>query len=457
MRYLMPLESLLHEWQTRSGWRPGPLLMAGAALGLAFVFLLAIRLLFPNYSSFVLKNVRRNLLRTSLASGAIVVLTLVVTCVWSILVELDAMLAEKTADIKAIVTEKWQLPSQMPYSYAQLLERGAPSDQGDIEIGERDSMTWSFYGGSLDPAKMTFESIVFFFVMDPRKLPTMMDDLEHIDMSYVEAMTKKPEACILGKDRMKLLNKRIGDRITVTPFGAYKDLPLEFEIVGTFPDLPRYNQGGVMNRDYLQNAMDAYAAKEKKKHPAAEKTLNLVWLRVPDTKSFSKLTNQVMSSPNFSTPAVKCETASSGSSAFFESYKDLLTAVKWVMVPALLVVMTMVMSMAISMSVRERRKEMAVLKVLGYTPGRILAFVLGEGVLVGSLSGLISAAVAYAAINGTLGGIPLPLAWVAIWPILPDAFWWGIAFGAITALLGSVIPALGARRIRVSEVFAKVA
>jgi putative ABC transport system permease protein len=459
MEKLMPLERFLHEWQRTHGTQLKPFMIVGIVLAVAFLFVIALRLSFPTYTSFIFKNVRRNMLRTTLASLAIVVLTLIVTAVWSILVPMDAMLVEKTADIKAIVTEKWQVPSQMPYSYASTLERGDPdpSDPAAVRIKEEDSMTWSFYAGTTDPAKITFESVAFFFVMDPRKLSTMMDELENINPDYVKAMTETPEGVILGKDKLKSLQKQIGDRIRVTAFGGYKDLDLDLTIVGTFPDLPRYNQAGVMNRDYLQRSLDAYERKNGKKHPAADKNLNLVWLRVPDTSSFSKLTNQVMSSPNYTSPAVKCETASSGSSTFFESYRDLLRAVKWILVPALLIVMAMVMAMAISISVRERRTEMAVLKVLGFTPGRILLIVLGEALLVGGLSGLVSAALAYGLINGTIGGIPLPLAWIGIWPILADAFWWGILFGAATSFIGSILPALNARRIKVSEVFAKVA
>src|SRR5262249_34497802 len=164
-------------------------------------------------------------------------------------------LTESTGDIKAIVSERWQVPSQMPYSYATSLERGAPSDANDITIKDEDSMTWSFYFGTTDPAKMSFENWVWFFVMDPRKVPTMMDGLEHVDPAYIEAMTKKPEGAIIGKDRLKALKKEIGGRIRVTAIGTYKDLDLEVEIVGTFPDLPNYNQAGVMNRDYLQNSL----------------------------------------------------------------------------------------------------------------------------------------------------------------------------------------------------------
>jgi putative ABC transport system permease protein len=457
MDKLMPVETFLQRLYREQGIHVSIPVMLGIALGTVLLALALLRLFFPNYTSLVFKNVRRNLLRTTLASMAIIVLSLIVTAVWSILVPLDAYLMQRTADIKAIVSERWQVPSQMPYAYAATLERGAPSDRDDITIKEEDSMTWSFYFGTTDPAKMSFENWLWFFVMDPKKVPTMMDELEHVDPAYVEAMTKKPEGVIIGKDRLTALHKQIGDRMRVTALGNYKDLDLDIEVVGTFPDLPNYNQAGVMNRDYLQNSLDAYERRTRQKHPAARNNLEMVWLRVPDSKSFSKLTNQIMSSPLYSDPSVKCETASSGSSSFFDAYKDLLWIFKWLVVPSLLIGMALVMAMAISISVRERRTEMAVLKVLGFTPGRIMALVLGEAALVGALSGLFSGLLAYALVNGTIGGIPMPLAWIAMWPILADAFWWGMAFGMVTALVGSILPARSARRIKVSEVFAKVA
>ncbi len=457
MEKLMPMTWLLRSLEQSAGFRQTTLIVLGSALGTALVLLLLLSFVFRNYFSFVFKNVRRNLLRTTLASLAIMVLVFVVTVVWSILVPLAAFLTEKASDIKAIVSERRQAGSQLPYSYASTLERGAPSQEGDIVIKDQDSMTWSFYVGTLDPTKMSFESFVFFFVMDPRKLPTMMEELDNIDPSYVEAMVKRPDTCILGRERLKRINKKIGETIKVTAIGPYKEIDLDFVIVGTFPDLPRYNNGGVMNRDYLQHALDAYERNNRKKHPAAEKSLGLVWLRVPDMQDFGKLSNQVMSSPLYTNPAVKCETASSGSATFFESYKDLLWGVKWLLVPALLTIMALVMAMAISISVRERRTEMAVLKVLGFTPGRVLALVLGEALLVGALSGFVSAAIAYGLINLTVEGIPFQIAWIAVWPILPDALWWGVLIGALTSLGGSFLPAWNARGIKVSEVFAKVA
>ena len=341
----------------------------------------------------------------------------------------------------------------MPLAYQSPLEK---------EVPPPDSMTWSFYGGFTDKEKRTFENIIFFFVMEPRKLPTMMDELENLDPALVKKMEQTRNGCIIGKDRLKRMgDKKIGDHITVTSFN-FKDIDLEFEIVGTFPDNARYNQSAVMNREYLYQAFEQYKKDYKKNptgkpHPAADKPLALVWLRMPDSDTFSKVGNKIMSSPSYSDPYVKAETAASGISTWLEPYKDILNGVKWGLVPALLCVMSLVMAMAISINVRERRTEMAVLKVLGYTPARIMAIVLGEALLIGAGAGLLSAALSYGVVHGLLGGIPFQIAFFPVFDIFPDALWWGPILGAITTFAGSIIPAWSARNVKVSEVFAKIA
>src|SRR5262249_28930696 len=147
--------------------RPLYVILAAAFL-LAFLLavLYAEQVLF--YARFITKSLRRNVLRTFLTFIATFVLVLVVTMVWTVLYFLDLVTAEKSKDFKAIVTERWQIPSQMPFAYAATLAEGAARKDGDVRPS--DSMTWSFIGGTLDPSKRTRENIVFFFGMDPAKL-----------------------------------------------------------------------------------------------------------------------------------------------------------------------------------------------------------------------------------------------------------------------------------------------
>src|SRR5262245_9872610 len=95
----------------------------------------------------MVKNLRRNLLRTSLTCMAIFVLVFVVTLIWSFLYYLDKFTEAKAGEQKGLVMERWQFPSELPWSYAgdleyemkKLPEKNRPSDY----------MTWQFVGGSV--------------------------------------------------------------------------------------------------------------------------------------------------------------------------------------------------------------------------------------------------------------------------------------------------------------------
>lgn len=402
-----------------------------------------------------LRSLRRNILRTSLTYLAIFVLVLVVTLIWSVLAFLDLVTSEKAKDFKAIVTEKWQLPSQMPYTYAEPLSQGAARDSDDVR--PQDFMTWTFYGGSTeqDPKKRTRDNLIFFFSLDPRKLPTMMDDLQNIDPDVVEKLVANDRGAIIGQERLKKLNKRVGERFKVYSMN-YKDIDLEFEIVGTFPE-GRYNESAAMNNKYLLRALDDYQTRTRTPHPMADKSLNLVWLKVPDSEAFSRLTQQIESSVEFKNKPVRCETASSGISSWLDAYKDLIWGMRWLLSPAILVTMALVVANAISISVRERRTEMAVLKVLGFRPWQILLLVLGEAMLIGTISGMFSAGLTYGFVHSYMGGFKFPIAFFPTFDIPVSALWWGPAIGVATALAGSLLPAWSARTVKVSEVFAKVA
>ena len=127
------------------------------------------------------------------------------------------------------------------------------------------------------------------------------------------------------------------------------------------------------------------------------------------------------------------------------------------MAPAILVTLSLVIANAISISVREQRKELAVLKVLGFSPNRILALVLGEALLLGAGAGFLSAGLTFLAVNYGFGGIQFPIGFFDRFFVPRDALWWGPAMGGGASLLGSFVPAWSARNVKVADVFSKVA
>lgn len=419
----------------------------------------------------MLRNIRRNLLRSVLTALVTVVLVCVVILVWSILAVLDYLTTEKSNNFRAMVTERWSIPSRMPFAYADVLARGAAREPGDVE--PLDSMTWQFFAGTTDRSKITRESLVFGIGLEPRKVLTMMEGLDSLSPDeqallarYVEALERNPQGIILGRNHLRAIDSSaanrpleewIGKRFRLYGIGNFKGLELEFEIVGFFPP-GRYDTLGAFHRDYYNNALDAYAREHGgRAHPWAERPLNLVWLKVANTDQFRRVAAQIESSPYLSNPAVKCETAASGFTTFLEGFRDIVWGMRYLLSPACLATILLVISNAISINVRERRMELAVMKVLGFRPGQILLLVLGESLLLGVGAGLIGAAALYAVINWGMGGIPFPMGFLSRFQIPAAAIWWGPAMGGLAALLGSFFPAWSARSVKVADVFAKVA
>ncbi len=432
---------------------------AVALAGVAFVIL--------NFRLFqlVVKNLRRNLVRTVLTCVATMVLVFMITMIWTVLFFMDLITKERAKDLKLIISERWQLPSMLPMTHANYLDPSHPQFLPELKgmYGPNDFMTWSFYGGTQDPKKLTPENLVFFFTMDPTKIVPMMDDLGDLDPELVRKMTdpRKPEAVLIGSEKLRSIGledtfRRKGSaRVKLTSIN-YKGIDLEVEIVGVLPD-GRYNQSAIMRVDYFNAAFDKYARDNGKQHDLSGKRLNLVWVRVPDRAAFDRVGSIIENAKVFNDRPLKVETASSGISSFLDAYKDLLWGLRWLLVPAMLVIMSLVMANAISITVRERRTEMAVMKVLGYRPNQILRLVLGEALLVGAASGFAAALATYLFFNLKWGGIPFRIGFFPVFRIPEYAMFWGLAVGSLTAFLGSFLPAWTARSVKVSEVFSRVA
>ncbi len=424
----------------------------------------------PKFVVMILKNIRRNLLRSSLAYLAVSVMVLVITLIWSVLGFLDAVTANKSANFRALVTEKFQVPSQMPPRYQQELTQAALTLPPEVRPDPvKDMMAWTFVLSSpeRDQSKWNQDNILFFFAMDPRALLTMMDELEQENLppdeakemrDNVEAMQKNLKGIIVGREKLQRMNKKVGDKFTIYCNKAmYKDLEFEVEVVGTFPkSVGRYDNNAILNLEYHRKALDAYERTTGKAHPMANRCLNLFWIRVKNEDTMKMLADIVEKPGRFSAPSVKLEKGSAAISTFLDAYKDIFAWARYLLVPACMVVMMLVIAGAIAISVRERRPEMAVLKVLGFQPWQILLLVVGEATLVGALSGGLATYLTYTIVNA-VGGIPFGIAFFPKFFVPAQAIWWGPVLGAFASVVGSIVPAWNARSVKVSEVFANVA
>jgi putative ABC transport system permease protein len=434
-----------------------PLLLTSALLSLV-PLLGGAYLIFSHPRLFLLvgKNLRRNLPRTLMTAFAIAVLVLMVALVWTVVHGIEALTEERARDLKLIVAERWRNNSMMPLSHAHYLDPRLPQfilDKRDV--GPNDFMTWAFYFGTTDKWQLTQSNWAFFFAMNPGHIIPMMDDMEGLDPALVRKLKENPKACLIGTTRLKALNRVVGERFQLYSYD-FKGLDLEFEIVGTMPR-GRYNDTGIMNEKYFFQALDDYFRKTGRRHPLQENPITYIWLRVRDREAFERVGKTIRTASVFADRPVKCQMASAAFGALLEPYRDLLWGIKVLLVPAMFGCMALVMANAIGISVRERRKEIAVLKVVGFRPRQVFLLVLGEALLVGGASGFLASAFTFGFFNLMYGGVPFEIAFFPVFRVPEASLLWGPAIGFATAFLGSCLPAWSASRVTVSEVFAKVA
>jgi putative ABC transport system permease protein len=344
----------------------------------------------------------------------------------------------------------------MPLAHAHYLDPARPQFiLNKDDVGPEDFMTWAFYLGTTDKWKVTPTNWVFFFVMNPDHIIPMMDDMQGLDPSLVTKLKQNPKGVLLGRERLQALSRRIGEHFQLFSYD-FKGLDLEFEIVGEMP-LGRYNDSGIMNEQYFHQATDEYYRKNGKRHPQGENPVSFIWLRVRDRETFARVAHTIRTASVLSDRPVRCRSGASFFGLWLAPYRDLIWCVKTMLVPAIVGCMVLVLANTISITVRERRPEVAVLKVVGYQPRHILGLVLGEALLVGGISGLLAAAFAFWFFNLAHDGVPFQIELFPVFRVPRMALVWGPAIGFATAFLGSFLAAWQASHIRVAEVFAKVA
>lgn len=407
------------------------------------------------------RGLRRSPLRTSLTYLALFVLTLVLCLIYAVLYMIGNATTEKEANFKAIVTHKTMVPSQMPAGYYTEFRRicleELPPEMRPVN-GDKDIMSWAFVLGTTDKVNPRKDTMVFLFALEPDKVLTMMDGLDDLTGEEKEmlekgtaAMKANPQAIVMSKSRMKALNVQVGQRIKLHSIN-YKDVTGEFDIIGELPE-GKYEGVSFMNKEYLLKALDAYQRDKGEPHPMADKCVNLIWVKLPTKDAFERLSGMVNDPKYFNKVPIKLETASSGIGSWMASFKDIFWGMKYILVPAMIGIMSLVVANAISISVRERRTEMAVLKVLGFQPRHVLLLVLGEALLVGFLAGGMSSFLAW----GLLGSFKFQIMFFGAFFVPMKALLYGPLLGMAVSFAGSIGPALTAKKVRVAEVFARVA
>lgn len=383
----------------------------------------------------VLKSLGRNKLRTFLTGLGVMVLVAIYSVVTSVTSNVKNRIAAQGSQTRLIVSERWTMPSRVPLRYIPEIT-SLP--------GVVDWTTWNTVIGFLDESRRRDRQAAG-IATRPENLREMHADLGKLDDEVIAALEGRKDGALVGTGLMKTMNWQVGQRFTLLA-ARFPPVDIQFTIVGVLP-AGDWSNGFFFRHDYYMEATQDRNA------------VNCVWLQVDGEEAAKEIAAKLSADYENRQPSLKIETESAGVARFAARSQAVLAIIDGV-VFILLLDMVIILSNSISISVRERRVEMAVLKVLGFQPLHIAGMIIAEAMLVGALAGVLGAAfvctMSVLTIREVLPVLPFTK-FLLQFPIAWTTAYWGFLIGAGVGLSGSAWPAMSARNVKVSDVFARIA
>ncbi len=306
------------------------------------------------------RNKRRSLLTLLSISFSLLLLTVMMT-IWRAFYMSDGS-AESAQ--RLIVRHKVSLAQFMPISYREKI-RSIP--------GVKNVVNETWFGGQYIDDKP--EHFFAQFGTDPNEMFDVQRDF-HIPPDQLQAWKKDRAGCVVDEELAKKFGWKIGDRIHIK--GTIFPVDLELTLRGMFA-APAATQTLYFNNTYIDEG----------------------WPRV---KGFVGFFGVLADSPQAVPEVAKAidaqfrntdrPTKSESEKAFNLDWIAMLGNVKGFILSicAAVVFATLLVSAnTMAMSIRERTREVALLKTLGFTRGTVLALFMGESVTLAAFGGLLGA------------------------------------------------------------------
>jgi putative ABC transport system permease protein len=273
------------------------------------------------------------------------------------------------------------------------------------------------------------------FAVEPEKLFQVYGD-SRIPEDQRKAWERDRTGCVVGRDLANMFGFKVGDRINLT--GTIFPGDYELTVRGIFESATP-NEVLYFSNEYLEQSMG-----ERRRG-----NVIMYYIRIDNAANSARIAKAIDDLFRNSTAQTKTES----DQAFTVGFLALLGNVKMFLIgisAAVMFTVLLVSANTMAMSVRERVREVGILKTLGFTPAAILGMILGEACAIsiagGTIGYLISIFLMRLVAKSPFGGF-LP----AFRPFeLPVAVVCILTAGAI-GLISSLGPALHASRLTIVQ------
>jgi putative ABC transport system permease protein len=307
--------------------------------------------------------------------------------------------------------------------------------------------TWANWFGGKDP---THDREFFAnFAVDPATYLAVYSEIG-LPPERKAAWLENRRGAIVGDVLAKKMGWKVGDKVTLES-GIYPELPSwEFTIEGVYDANAKSvdRSSFFFHWAYLNDALP----------PARKDHLGWIVSRVDDPAQAADVSVGIDKRFDEKETPTLSQDERAFNTSFLASFSAVLKALDVISL-VILLIMALLVGNTIAMGVRERTHEYGALRAIGFMPGHLVMFVLGESMLMGMLGGVFGLALAYPLVEKVIGrvieenmGSWFPYFRVDL-SVALSAFVLSVAIGAAAAAL----PAWQVSKLKIVDALRRVA
>lgn len=376
---------------------------------------------------YLYRNLTRNPLRTLLTCAAVALPIMIYVLSMAVVDGLDRFLDNSAKQLRLVVINKSSFVHPLPGGYRSKIESLDPTHTRLVSV-----CAMQFIGGRVED--------------DPRPLSTLAVDADAFVATFPEyaltpeeiaAWNRDRQAIVVGSGTAVQFGWKVGDRITIRGSLPPYSL-LEFHIIAT----SKHSRDPITNlcrRDYLQAELDKY--------DWLDEWISFFFVKCATQEDLDYFRVAIDDLFAHSPDATKTQDEKAFINDFITQVFDLPTNLT-ILAAVTVFVAIMAAANTMSMNFRDRSRELAVLKSIGFSRTLVFGLLQSESILLCVAGGAVGAAIPYVAFTHTaLKEYTVPL--IIHLQIEPSVCVKGVLISLVIGILAAAWPSWQVLRMKV--------
>jgi len=275
------------------------------------------------------------------------------------------------------------------------------------------------------------------FAVEPEQALRILSEWKFTEEERKAFLTLRT-AAVVSDLVAKAQNWKIGDKIIIK--GDIYPVNLEFTLVGFYRDVNK-DKTMLFNNEYLQQALGVNNRRYQ--------TVGTYYILADSPEAVPRVSKAIDEMFENAPEPTKTESEKQ----FMLSFVSFLGNVKLFLLAicgAVTFTILLVSANTMAMSVRERIREVGILKTLGFTNGEILGIILGEALTISFIGGVIGTGLAVI-LCGVVRNAPTNFQQLETLRLTPDVALLCVATAMVIGLASALVPAANAARTPILE------